>query len=87
MYATSMNGYGVNIHAPRMPYVASTVLLGRPFGWILRPFWRFFYFASQLLFRQLLGVAGFEWDSGADASEMFVDESYSTLGTGFNGYV
>lgn len=40
-YAVTMNGFGVDIHAPRMPYVTTTVLF-RPFAFIWRPLLRLF---------------------------------------------
>lgn len=39
LYAVTMKGYGVDIYAPRMPYVTTTILLKRPFSWLWRPVW------------------------------------------------
>lgn len=41
LYASHMTGYGVDIHAPRMPYVTSTILIKRPFERLWRPSWAF----------------------------------------------
>lgn len=37
LYASSMTGYGVDINAPAMPFVAATVLLARPLKWAWQP--------------------------------------------------
>ncbi|KAI9775630.1 MAG: hypothetical protein M1835_005739 [Candelina submexicana] len=38
-YAYWMEGYGVNIHAPRMPWVTAT-MIWRPLSWFLLPIWK-----------------------------------------------
>lgn len=51
LYAVYMEGYGVDINSPAMPWVTTTVLLARPTMWIWRP---------------LLQAAGFEFEPGLD---------------------
>jgi len=50
-YAVYMNGYGVDINAPVMPYVTATILLARPTMWLWKP---------------LLQSAGVEFEPGRD---------------------
>ena len=48
-----MKGYGVDIHAPRMPYVTTTILLKRPFSWLWRRLWNVLYWALRFAWRML----------------------------------
>ena len=53
-----MVGYGVNVHAPRMPFVTTTVLLKWPFGWALGPLWNTLYWITKFMTRTVLGSVG-----------------------------
>ena len=52
LYATHMSGYGVDINAPRMPYVTSTILVKRPLAWLWRPVYAFL----QMLVERMLDL-------------------------------
>lgn len=53
-----MIGYGVDWHAPRMPFVTTTVLLKWPLQWVLGPFWTLLYWITMNMMNTLLGSAG-----------------------------
>lgn len=53
-----MKGYGVNVHAPRKPFVTTTVLLEWPFGWAVGPLWRAVRWFVASLSSQILGSVG-----------------------------
>jgi len=54
LYAYSMVGYGVNVHAPRMPFVTTTVLLKWPFEWAFGPLWQ----PLRWIIKTMLGSVG-----------------------------
>ncbi len=54
-YATSMVGYGVDIHAPRPPFAALTMFWRSPISLLLKPLW----FILVLLIRLFARLFGF----------------------------
>lgn len=53
-----MIGYGIKPFAPRIPYVTTTILVKRPFGWLLGPFWKMLYWLIRRLIYQWFSSVG-----------------------------
>lgn len=58
-----MKGYGVDIYAPRKPYVTTTILIQRPFGWVIGPCWRVIPWLTNGTMNRVLGSSGAGRDS------------------------
>lgn len=81
LYAYTMVGYGVNVHAPRMPFVTTTVLLKWPFGWALGPLWRALYWVTKHMINAVLGSVGVEsnlFDESKPSSQYWLPPDEAT---------
>ena len=80
-----MVGYGVNVHAPRMPFVTTTVLLKWPLKWALGPFWTLLYCITMNMISTLLaslGVGTPPFDGHTAAYDGFAEPFADAVGIG-----